>query len=147
MTCKESNAVAYFVNNGVEFYFTNFYGNKQSMLYQFYLSAFKIVLSYMPQVTVKDVFPLNVVRAPIFSWLQDFIAPFIQLIKPLYMLNYSYIDDENFTSEISLESIMEVELFGNKKVFRTSQIILKNEKLHQLVINQGGKERTFTCQE
>jgi len=145
--CKENNAVAYFVNNGSAFYFTNFYGSKQGILYQFYLSAFKIILSFMPQVTLKDVFPLNVVRAPIFNWLQDFAAPFFQLIKPTFMLNYTYIDDENFTSEICLESAMEVAVLGKKKVQRTSQIILKNDRLFQIIINQAGKERIFTCQE
>lgn len=145
--CKENNAIAYFVNNGSVFYFTNFYGDTQSILYQFYLSVFKVVLSYLPQVTIKDVFPLSVVHTPIFRWLQDFAAPFIQIIKPSYMLNYSHIDDENFTSAISLETVMEVGVFGRKKILRTSQISLANGKIHQLIINQSGKERTFICQD
>lgn len=147
LTCKENQAMAYFVNNGTVFYFTNFYGSKQSILYQFYLSVFKVVLSYMPQVTVQDVFPLSVVRAPFFKWLQDFTAPFIQLIKPVYMLNYTHIDDENFTSDIAMETVMQVEVMGQKKVYRTCQILLSNGKLHQLIINQSGQESTFTCVE
>jgi hypothetical protein len=147
ISCKENNAIAYFVNNGSVFYFTNFYGTQQSILYQFYLSVFKVVLSYMPQVTIKDVFPLSIVHAPLFKWLQDFTAPFVQVIKPVYMLNYTSIDDENFTSEIILESATEIEVFGKKRVNRTSQIILQNGKLKQLIINQSGRERIFTCQD
>ncbi len=145
--CKENDAVAYFVNNSVVFYFTSFYGNKQSFLYEFYLSAFKVVLSYIPQITIKDAYPLSVVNAPIFKWIQDFVSPFIQLIKPKYMLNYSHIDDENFTTEISLETAMELEVIGQNKVTRTSHIILKNGKINQITINQKGKERIIKCQE
>jgi urea transporter/murein DD-endopeptidase MepM/ murein hydrolase activator NlpD len=146
ITCRENGAVAYFVNNGSVFYFTNFYGNKDSLLYQLYLSAFKVVLSYMPQVTVKDVYPLSIVKAPIFKWIQDFTSPFLQLIKPEFRLNYATIDDENFTTEITLETSMEVEIMGNKKMERTSRIILKNGMIDELIINQAGIERILKCQ-
>lgn len=145
ITCRENGAIAYFINNGSTFYFTNFYGTKDSLLYQFYLSAFKVVLSYMPQVTIKDIYPLSVVYKPVFKWIQDFVSPFIQIIKPYYMLNYTTIDDENFTSEITLESVMEMSVLGNKKITRTSQIILKNGQLNKIIINHLGKEQIITC--
>ena len=63
------------------------------------------------------------------------------------MLNYSHIDDENFTTEISLETTMELEVIGQNKVIRTSHIILKNGKINQITINQTGKERIIKCQE
>ena len=115
------------------------------MLYQFYLSIFKVVFSYMPQVTIDDVLPLSIVKAPIFKIIQDFVAPFVQLIKPKYMLNYTSIDDEYFTSEIKLESVIEIEMMRYKRIFRTSHITLSNGRLNQLVINEAGKERVFTC--
>jgi hypothetical protein len=145
--CKENNAIAYFVNNETVFYFTNFYGSKESILYQFYLSIFKVVLSYMSETTIHDVLPLSVVQVPIIKLVQDFVAPFVQLIKPKYMLNYASIDDEHFTSEIKLETVIEIDAVGSKSVFRTSQVILSNGRLNQLVINQAGIERIFTCVE
>jgi urea transporter/murein DD-endopeptidase MepM/ murein hydrolase activator NlpD len=145
ISCKENNAVAYFINNETVFYFTNFYGSKNSMLYQFYLSIFKVVFSYMPQVTIDDVLPLSIVKAPIVKIIQDFVAPFVQLIKPKYMLNYTSIDDEYFTSVIKLESVIEIEMMRYKRIFRTSHITLSNGRLNQLVINEAGKERVFTC--
>ena len=147
LSCKENNAVAYFVNNETVFYFTNFYGSKQSVLYQFYLSVFKVILSYMPQVTIKDVLPLSIVRAPLFKLVQDFAAPFIQIIKPEYMMNYVHIDDEHFTSEMTLESVIEIDAIGHKYIYCTSQILLKNGRLNQLIINQKGKERIFVCED
>ncbi len=43
--CAETNSTAYYVNDGFMFYFTAFYGNKKSLLYFFYLSAYKIYMS------------------------------------------------------------------------------------------------------
>jgi hypothetical protein len=63
------------------------------------------------------------------------------------MLNYASIDDEHFTSEIKLETVIEIDAVGSKSVFRTSQVILSNGRLNQLVINQAGIERIFTCVE
>ena len=146
INCRENGSIAYFVNNGAVFYFTNFYGNKSSLLYQLYLCLFKVVLSYMPQVTIKDAYPLSVVKAPLIKWVQDLTAPFMQLIKPVYMLNYSSIDDENFTTEIALETIMLIEMPGSKKVMRTSQILLKDGKITEVIINQKGRKRVIRCQ-
>jgi hypothetical protein len=145
ITCKENNATAYFVNNGSVFYFTNYYGSKAALLYEFYLSGFRIVLSYMPQITVKDVYPLSVVKAPFFKWIQDFAAPFVQLIKPVYMLNYSSVDDQIFSTEMTLETSMEVDILGQKKIKRTSQLLIKNGALQQMIIIKNGKERIIKC--
>jgi len=145
INCKENNAVAYFVNNETVFYFTNFYGSKLSILYQFYLSVFKVVLSYMPEVTVKDVLPLSAVKLAYIKWVQDFIAPFVQVIKPIYLLNYSSIDDEHFTTEITLKSILKIEIFGQKNEVRTSEILLKRGKLSEFIVHQFGKESKFIC--
>jgi murein DD-endopeptidase MepM/ murein hydrolase activator NlpD len=145
ISCKENNAVAYFVNNETVFYFTNYYGTKQAFLYQFYLSGFKVILSYLPQVAIKDVFPLSIVKAPLSKLIQDFVAPFFTLIKPKFILYYMNIDDEHFTSEITLESLIEINIIGNKKIFSTSKIQLNNGKINYFMITQRGKERTFTC--
>ena len=145
ITCKENNAAAYFVNNGSVFYFTNYYGSKAALLYEFYLSGFRIVLSYMPQITVKDVYPLSVVKAPFFKWIQDFAAPFVQLIKPVYMLNYSSVDDQIFSTEMTLETSMEVDILRQKKIKRTSQLLIKNGALQQMIITKNGNERIIKC--
>ncbi|HNV53203.1 MAG TPA: urea transporter, partial [Tenuifilaceae bacterium] len=42
--CKTTKSTAYFVNDGVNFYFTHFEGDKKSLLYYFYLAAFRLPL-------------------------------------------------------------------------------------------------------
>ncbi|MXV16916.1 urea transporter [Hufsiella ginkgonis] len=78
---KETNAVAYFINNDTKFYFTNFYGDKDSLLYLFYLSAYSINFSDHP---ATDFYPLNLGINRAVLWLQDIVSPFYSFIK----LNY-----------------------------------------------------------
>jgi len=99
----------------------------------------------MPEVTVKDVLPLSAVKLAYIKWVQDFIAPFVQVIKPIYLLNYSSIDDEHFTTEITLKSILKIEIFGQKNEVRTSEILLKRGKLSEFIVHQFGKESKFIC--
>ncbi|MDP2422721.1 MAG: urea transporter, partial [Bacteroidales bacterium] len=46
LECTTTESRAYFWNDGNLFYFTHFAGNKNSLLYYFYLGAYKIVLGY-----------------------------------------------------------------------------------------------------
>jgi urea transporter len=145
ISCKENSAVAYFVNNGTVFYFTNFYGDKNALLFQFYTSVFKIAMSFMPEVCIKDSLPLSIIKAPFVKWINDFIAPFITIIKPIYILKYKSIDDEYFSNEILLETTVELFILGNKKVVKTSHITLREGKIKHWFVNEAGKERLFTC--
>ncbi|NCD69547.1 urea transporter [Mucilaginibacter agri] len=80
----DTGASAYFINSGTQFYFTSFYGDKASLLYSFYLAAYKIVFSNHEAVIAQDVYPIQLTGDKIRLWLQDFVAPFYQFIR----LNY-----------------------------------------------------------
>ena len=62
--CRQTNSVAYFINNGTVFYFTNFSGDKKSLLYLFYLSAYKVVLGFIDDNEIEDTFPLSLRGQP-----------------------------------------------------------------------------------
>ncbi|MFZ4724912.1 MAG: urea transporter [Paludibacter sp.] len=80
--CAETNSSAYYVNDGFMFYFTAFYGNKKSLLYYFYLSAYKIYLGNNTKIEIVDSLPLNLInKAKTAVWLHDFIAPFHTFMK------------------------------------------------------------------
>lgn len=80
--CAETNSTAYYVNDGFMFYFTAFYGNKKSLLYYFYLSAYKMYLGNNNQIVIEDSLPLNLTnKAKVAIWLHDFIAPFHNFLK------------------------------------------------------------------
>lgn len=96
--CNKSKAYAYFVNDGTMLYFTSFVGNKNSLLYYFYLSAFKIFLGDYFNLKIKDVLPIHNVFVGNFKFLQDFMAPYYQYCKVNYesFLNESAKDSKDF---------------------------------------------------
>jgi murein DD-endopeptidase MepM/ murein hydrolase activator NlpD len=86
--CRQSKARAYLKNNGYLHYFTAFEGDRQSLLYHFYLAHYKVALNYYDGMTVDDIFPLHqVVRSPL-RWLQDLLCPFVQFMRATYRLTY-----------------------------------------------------------
>lgn len=79
--CKSTNSVAYYVNDGYMFYFTAFYGSKSSLLYYFFLSAYKIFQGENAKRSIHDSIALNLVpKTKPFAWLHDFIAPFYNIM-------------------------------------------------------------------
>lgn len=127
--CAKTKSTAYYVNDGMMFYFTAFYGDKNSALYYFYLSAYKIYLGNNELIKIEDSIPFHQVqKVSLFSWLHDFIAPFHQYIKI------------KFTSEMNLIDVIP----GNGDYYITTKIEKftgkKSEKLSEskIKVNSNG---------
>jgi hypothetical protein len=81
---KTMGATAYFINNGTTFYFTSFYGDQQSLLYCFYMAAYKVLFITDPVTKVEDIYPLQLAPGKRLLWLHDLVAPFYQFVKLSY---------------------------------------------------------------
>ena len=79
-----TGATAWFVNNGSSFYFTGFYGDRSSLLYQFYIVAYKVIFSDDEAVSVEDTYPIQTAARRPLLWLHDLLAPFCQFIRVKY---------------------------------------------------------------
>lgn len=132
--CKEQNSFAYFVNNGSAFYFTNYFGSKNSLLYLFYQVAYHVVLSSDKPLTITDYFPLNNSRMNAIKWLQDLMAPFYLFIRMKYVS--TVMPDENLlqNSSISFESEQTQELFWNRKKLFTAITRIEKGQLDSFTI-------------
>ncbi|MCS7074876.1 MAG: M23 family metallopeptidase, partial [Bacteroidia bacterium] len=84
--CHKTKSYAYFVNNGTVHYFTEFYGDKTSLLYQFYLLLNKVLLGYYQNLVITDSLPTDGFYDGVITWLQDFIAPITPSLKASYHL-------------------------------------------------------------
>ncbi|MDN5285222.1 MAG: hypothetical protein JWR38_1496 [Mucilaginibacter sp.] len=84
---KNTGAVAYFINNGTLFYFTSYYGDKRSLLYYFYLAAYKVIFSDAESIVANDQLPLQLTGRKPLLWLQDLVAPFYRFIHINYQSN------------------------------------------------------------
>lgn len=102
--CLTTKSTAWFTNDGNLLYFTHYEGNKRTLLYYFFLSAFKIQQGYYQDMILKDRYPLNLLyRAPLLT-LQDILAPFWKFLSSEFTLRYASVDSEISPSEIRLES-------------------------------------------
>jgi hypothetical protein len=136
---KTTGAVAYFINNGVLFCFTSFYGDKNSLLYNFYLAAYKVIFSSTEGMPVNDKLPLNITGNKPLLWLQDVIAPFYRFIKINYH-NYNLVNKNG----VSITSKIDTEIAGKKNEDTELSIYVDHGNLVSFSINTNGKNITAT---
>jgi hypothetical protein len=122
--CAETNSTAYYINDGSMFYFTAFYGNKNSLLYYFYLSAFKIYLGNK-QIVIQDFMPLNVLKMPIsLKWLHDFAAPFKSFINVEYQSKIEFSDYALNSGVVRFASGVNFNILNKKRAVIESNITI-----------------------
>jgi hypothetical protein len=143
--CKTSNSYAYFVEDGKTFYFYNFIGSKRSLLYYFFISAYKVPLGFYKDVTVKDTFALHFVFSKAGLFLQDFIAPFFVFLKSDYYLKYSGIDEVINPSYLKLNSSAEKTFFGKKTGKKEFSMDISRDGIETLTIFLKNKTIKATC--
>ena len=130
--CSETESSAYYVNDGSMFYFTTFYGDKNSLLYYFYLTAFKVLLGYYEHIEISDELPLNTIfNKNGMIWLHDFIAPFTNRVHAYYAIKPIKTDDVHHPQSMTLASKIELSVFGKTRHESTSTITMKDNRIAQ----------------
>jgi urea transporter/murein DD-endopeptidase MepM/ murein hydrolase activator NlpD len=136
--CSETGSIAYFVDDGTMFSFTSFVGKRKSLLYFFYLTAYKTMLGYYPDIETEDYFPLHIVsRNNPLLWLHDFIAPFYQLIKVKYAARQVWSDLPVNPSAITIDTRISISSISRIKSSATGGMILEKEKIREFSLNTG----------
>lgn len=72
----QQQAWAYFLNDGTQFFFTHFFGDRRSLLFSFYQAAYKVVLSIQAGTRTSDYYPDGLFGNKSTQWLRDLVAPF-----------------------------------------------------------------------
>jgi len=109
--CLNTNSKAFFNNDGTLFYFTQFKGNKDSLLYKFYLGAFRVLLSAQPDLTLNDEIPLHLYLKSRYRIIHDFVAPIFPYKKARFSLTYDQKSKQIGEESVSFRS--KVKLSGN----------------------------------
>jgi urea transporter len=102
--CTKTNSKAWFKNDGSIHYFTHFEGNKNTLLYYFYLAAYKVICGYYKNLRITDTYPIHILNNRGLMFLQDFVAPFYIFMKSEYTIDYIKMEDNLSDSIISLHS-------------------------------------------
>jgi urea transporter len=140
--CKETGAIAWFRFDESMFYFTHFTGSKSSLLFQFYMAAYKVPLGYYKGFEITDILPVNMVfRGPLL-WLHDFTAPFVMYLKPLFRFRFADHAPTLETQEVKLKTGVTRKLFKKILSERRFEIALdeKGVSLFKIMDIKGVKE-------
>jgi hypothetical protein len=139
LICKKTGARAFFTEEDDMFCFTSYEGPKNSLLYYFYLASFRVIAGFYQGLTINDRYPLPSFTPGPALFLHDFIAPFTQLLKAGYSLEYQKIKGQFGNHEIELSGSARY-IFAGKTRQRIDFLFrIKDMKVEELQIVKSGK--------
>jgi hypothetical protein len=143
--CPQTNSKAYFVNDGTLHYFTLFEGKRNSLLYFFYMGAYKVLLGYYQDLKIEEQYPLHLLAPPFLRYLHDFTAPFFQYMRAVYSIEYLNIDDDLSPSEVQLRSKAEFFLFKTSRRKIHFSVTIKEAKFAAFEVEFGNRKILAQC--
>lgn len=143
--CELSKSYAYFINDGTMFYFYDFEGNKNSYLFLFYCSFYKILLGYYANHTINDEIPQIYFNHKFTQFIQDFCAPFFLFTKTIFSFNFETIDNRLTPSEIVANTKIDTLFFRKKTKKMETNIVIKMGAISKFTVFQSNKTTTFEC--
>ncbi len=137
--CSHTKAIAYYVNDGTLFYFTDFIGDKQSLLFEFYLAAQKIALGYYEKMKIYDTIPLDTFHHKGLLVLHDLIAPFYIFMQVKYQSQFIAADDAYSPKTISMSSRVDAQLLNKPVKSKTYTLRFESEHLQEWEIMENNQ--------
>jgi hypothetical protein len=119
------------------FYFTNFYGSKNSLLYHFFLAAYKISLN-RTNITIEDNIPVHLIHDK--KWIikiNDFFAPFYNFVKTGYKQNIASQISSVDNPDLKINTWVELKLPGINKSYMQSVININQDGISGFEIVYG----------
>jgi hypothetical protein len=137
--------MAYFINDGSVFHFTHFSGEKDCLLYYFFMAAFQVQLGYYQDLTITDRYPLNLIYNQPLLGLQDVMAPFRIFLRSDFQLRYDWIDSEMAPSEIRLVSSARNSFAGRALRSYSFTLLINRKGIHQLTVESKNLQLEALC--
>ncbi len=145
LECANTKSIAYFINDGSLFYFTQFKGDKKSLLYLFFLAAFRVMLSVQKELTLTDEIPLHLYTSSSARMLHDFIAPVSPFMRAQYLLKYAETGNNIGEESIVLKSettLKRSQLYSKKIEFN---IEIEDYSINKISTTYKNKTIVATC--
>jgi murein DD-endopeptidase MepM/ murein hydrolase activator NlpD len=143
--CAKTNSCAYFVNNGVLHYFTEYTGDENALLYQFYLGAYKVLLCYYPSINWNDTLPVHTFYKGIAKLINDITSPFFSLLNIKYEARYTSSNDLVHPGEIAFESNISARTRQLKLGESNYRFVIKNNGIDTIEIRNKNKTIIAKC--
>jgi len=138
--CNNSGSKAYFTGNDELFYFTWFEGSRKSLLFAFYLGAYKVAKGYSRYLFIRDVYPAKVSGNGIMKSIQDFVAPFFIFTRNEFELCYCSMKDELEQSGIRIKSYARRHYGKKVTPFAEFEFEIDNNRIEKFTARAGKHE-------
>ena len=145
--CESTKSIARLENDGVIFRFNFFDGDRNSVLYHFYLSCYKVFLGFYNDLKLHENFPVLFKTNFLVQWLEDFSAPFFSAVKNEFELEYVFADDLQYTTRMELHSKSTSRLAGIRLSKFEYEIHLTKNGIESLMIFEGNDKTKAICEE
>jgi len=142
--CSKTKSKAFIFNDGVSHYFTGFEGDKNSLLYYFYLGFYKVLMNFYKNLYISDVYPVNkMIKNIPLLFLQDLIAPFYMFIRCNYSSLHQKLEATLDLESVSYQNKTEIFVFGKRIKYINFEIEINEDK--QIVFNVNDKKNKITA--
>jgi urea transporter len=113
--CERTGSKAYYLFANDELQFTHFEGDRSSLLFYYYLGAFRVSTGFYKGLELTDAYPLTIINNRILLFFQDFIAPFYLFMKTDFSLRYIKMEDHFTHSRVWLKAKTSMKI-GKKEI-------------------------------
>jgi hypothetical protein len=143
--CHQSKSTAWFKRNDRVFYLTAFEGDKNSLLYYFYLACYKIYLSTTPAAIARDKFPLQLTKNTPVKWLQDLVAPFYIFSRLLYESVNTVTSTDFLNESITIKSKQVLQFLSFKRTINQFVIEVSEHKIASFSFQKNNQQIKAVC--
>ena len=143
--CRETGAKAYFKNEPAMLHFLYFDGDRSSLLYKFYLSAYKVSFGFESGLVLHDRYPIHLIFNPNRIIVQDFVAPFYRYLEGVFTLTYPKRNPALQSSEFELHGTAKKQRFGNTTEEMSFSFSVDGDGLREFRFSDKKQEVVATC--
>jgi urea transporter len=145
ISSEVDKSLAYLYNDEKLHYFTNFTGKKESPLYWFFLALFKVPLGFLPESTIQDQVPANLLFTGPIQLLQDFIAPIYLFLKVDYNLKIKDAGDILSLGNIEMHSTIRKKVADKEVTEYNFNINIEQDGSFDIKINYKDLKIKLLC--
>jgi hypothetical protein len=144
--CSATNSSVWFVNDGVMFYCYDFEGDKDSLLFQFYLATYRLLLAPYREIEVKDSYPLIHFNNRVLLAIQDVVAPFVLFTEATFEAQVTQCDNFFSPKQITIQTKATAKIFSQKLDKKEFEIQLTQNGLSKFTILQNENKTNYLCE-
>jgi hypothetical protein len=127
------------------FYCYDFEGSTKSLLFNFYLANYRILLAAETNSEINDSFPLIHFNNKIIQLLQDFIAPFFLFTKAHFTAAIETCDTYHNPKQMSIRSTAKATIFSTQIQDKQFEMTYCENAMQSFAILYQNEKKLYSC--